>query len=246
MQVVRDHLGRDGEQPLEVRDALAEGGQRLEVARGRRCGARPTRARRLRQAERALQLGAARRAAGAPRRRAAARRPGRSRASAAAAAAARARCARRSRRCGCGSGGRGRGRRRRSPASRSRASSSRYAIGSSETLPLVSTSAQPASRTSRWCSGVYGQHHAELARRPARPPAPRARPGAAARARSAAPASTAARLVGASSSTSVARRRDVGDHQRERLVLAVLARAQRGHRAPRRRRGTPGGSRRAP
>ena len=42
------------------------------------------------------------------------------------------------------------------PASRSSASSSRKAIGSSETLPLVITSGTPASASSRWCSGVYG------------------------------------------------------------------------------------------
>ena len=39
------------------------------------------------------------------------------------------------------------------PSSRSRASSSRKAIGSSDTLPLVITSVSPASATSRWWSG---------------------------------------------------------------------------------------------
>ncbi len=38
-------------------------------------------------------------------------------------------------------------------ARRSRASSSVYAIGSSDTLPLVSTSGAPTSASSRWCSG---------------------------------------------------------------------------------------------
>ena len=59
MQVVRDHLGRDGEQPLEVRDALAEGGQRLDVAEIADVVPDP-RALAARQAERALELGSAR------------------------------------------------------------------------------------------------------------------------------------------------------------------------------------------
>ena len=45
MQVVGDDRGRDREQPLEVRDALAKRAQRLAVARGRRCGGRPMRGR---------------------------------------------------------------------------------------------------------------------------------------------------------------------------------------------------------
>ena len=36
------------------------------------------------------------------------------------------------------------------------ASSSAYAIGSSDTLPLVSTNGRPSAAASRWCSGVYG------------------------------------------------------------------------------------------
>ena len=59
VQVVRDDLGRDREQPLEVRDALAERAQRLVVAPGRRGAGRPTRVRAPGQAERALELGAA-------------------------------------------------------------------------------------------------------------------------------------------------------------------------------------------
>ena len=42
------------------------------------------------------------------------------------------------------------------PRSRARASSSRKAIGSSATLPLVMTSGSPTSPSSRWCSGEYG------------------------------------------------------------------------------------------
>ena len=73
-----------------------------------------------------------------------------------------------------------------------------------------------------------GQHHAELARRAARPPRRRgapARRGAStigrARPRRAAPRPSVVEL------DELARRGDVGRHQRERLVLAVLARAQR-------------------
>ena len=43
--------------------------------------------------------------------------------------------------------------RRRSGRGARRASSSRYAMGSSERLPLVITSGAPASASSRWCSG---------------------------------------------------------------------------------------------
>ena len=58
VQVVRDDLGRDVEEPLEVRDALAEGAQRLGVAQVADVVPDPG-ARALGQAERALELGAA-------------------------------------------------------------------------------------------------------------------------------------------------------------------------------------------
>ena len=74
--------------------------------------------------------------------------------------------------CASRSDGRGRGSRRRC-RQRARASSSRNAIGSSETLPLVSTSAStPSSARSasrRWWSGAYGQHDAELGKHRGRP-----------------------------------------------------------------------------
>ena len=75
------------------------------------------------------------------------------------------------------------------------------------------------------------QHHAELGRARARPTAAtrrvRAPAGEHDRPRA---GERAARSSSRVSSTSVARRREVGGHQRERLVLAVLARAQRGDR----------------
>ena len=63
VQVVRDDLGAHVEEPLEVLDALAEGRERLRVAQVADVVADP-RARPTREAERALQLGAARRARG--------------------------------------------------------------------------------------------------------------------------------------------------------------------------------------
>ena len=132
------------------------------------------------------------------------------------------------------------------PQSRSRASSSRYAIGSSDTFPLVITSGRPTSASSRWWSGEYGQHHAELARRAARPrPPPRVRPRGA-RARSAARGDSSSRSSARLQLDQLARAREVRRHQRERLVLAVLARAQRRHGRARRPRGRRGGSRPAP
>ena len=58
VQVVRHHLGPDGEQPLEVTDALLEGAQRLVVLQVADVVRHP-RPRPLRQAEGALELGAA-------------------------------------------------------------------------------------------------------------------------------------------------------------------------------------------
>ena len=46
--------------------------------------------------------------------------------------------------------------------SRARASLSSWAMGSSDRLPLVMTSAFPNRCSSRVCSGVYGQHEAQL------------------------------------------------------------------------------------
>ena len=133
-----------------------------------------------------------------------------------------------SRRCASRSGGRGRGSGRRCPPRRSSASASSKAIGSSETLPLVITSVTPASASSRWCSGVVRQHHAEvgLARRDGGRDRARPAAGGAITIGRSRPVSSAP--PPASSTTSARAASRSGDHQRERLVLAVLARAQRG------------------
>ena len=94
-----------------------------------------------------------------------------------------------------------------------------------------SRAARRASASSRWCSGVYGSITPELARARRDGRRDGARPPAAARARSAARASAAAAPPPRPSSTSAAAAATSGDHQRERLVLAVLARPQRRHRA---------------
>ena len=112
------------------------------------------------------------------------------------------------------------------PASRSRASSSRKAIGSSETLPEVMTSGHARVGEQQVVERGVGQHHAEVARSAGPPRARRRRPVAFARSRSAAAArSAASRRRG--ELDQLARRTGVGRHQRERLVLAMLASAQR-------------------
>ena len=245
VQVVRDQLGLDGEHPLEVRDPLARRAAASRGSPGRRCGGE-THARAPLATQnvlfssaphasigRAAALGSVMRGGHVAARAAQHQRP------------ARGRRARPSRRCACGSPGRAAGTRRRCRASRASASSSSYAIGSSETLPLVITSGTPTSASSRWCSGVYGSitPSSRAARRDRRRDAARrARRGASTigRARERSSASSRSELDQPS------RGRDVGDHQRERLVLAVLARAQRRDRRARRRRRRPGGSRRAP
>ena len=208
-----------------------------------------TQARRpLASAERALQLGPAARAAArastgsrAP--------PARSRASAAAAAARRAR-----------------------PA---RACADHRVVGADVDRPVVEQEqvgdpGEPLERVvvverDRLVGDVAGGHHQRPPRRrragggaasreasprgrrsgarptalPPAPPAPRAitigrsRPGQ-------------RRSSAASARPARARRLEVGRHHGERLVLAMLAGAQRATRAPRRRRGRRGGSRRAP
>ena len=113
-------------------------------------------------------------------------------------------------------------------ASRSQASSSSKAIGSSETLPLVITSVVAASAQQQVVERRVGKHHAELggSRRHGSPT------GASGRRR--------ARTIGRARSrqqfalagvqvNELARRAEVRRHQRERLVLAVLACAQLGH-----------------
>ena len=109
----------------------------------------------------------------------------------------------------------------------------------------VSTIGSPTAARSRWCSGVYGSITPSSAT-----------PGATAGATGASGRRGPARSAGAGDVEQVgaavveldepARRGHVGGHQRERLVLAVLAGAQRGDGArpttPARR----GGSRRGP
>ena len=141
-------------------------------------------------------------------------------------AAARAPRAAPSRPCACGSGGRGAARASAIASSRSSASSSSCAIGSSETLPLVITSGSPASASSRWCSGEYGQQHAEVGRaRRDRRRHRRVRPPRREHDRAVAAGEQRRLLVGQRDER--ARRLDVAHHDRERLVLAVLARPQR-------------------
>ena len=134
-----------------------------------------------------------------------------------------------SRRCGCGSAGRGRGRRR-----RSRPAASRIVVAEGDRLvgDVARGHHQRRSRRRPAAGGGVGCRGASRRGRGcAARPRPRRRPPRAAgdhdgafRARSSSASSAAL------SSTSAARGLEVGGHQRERLVLAVLARAQRRHR----------------
>ena len=192
----------------------------------------------LGQAERVLQLGAAgqdrARRAGAGQRQ---RSPGRSRASGAEhrprppwRRGDRAHHA--SRRCGSRSGGRGPGAGRRSRrAARARRRRGRRSARRTR-CRWSSPARSPASREQQVVQRRVGQHHARArARRGAtdwRPPARSSRRGASTigrcgRARAAPARRRRARRALAPPPT-------IGDHQRERLVLAVLARAQRCHR----------------
>ena len=179
--------GDDVEEPLEVRDALAEGRQRLGVAQVADVVADP-RARALGEAERALELGAARQ-----HRRAARDGEGLRRGHEPARAAQEGRSPAHDARDGVVGARVDRPvvqqarRRRAGPGARS-ASSSRYAIGSSLTLPLVSTSGASGVGEQQVVQRRVGEHHAELAR-PGCDGGRDVGPGrAAARARSAAPA----------------------------------------------------------
>ena len=152
VEVVDHHLGRDREEALEVGDALLERAQRLPVVEVADVVPHPGTAA-TRQAEGALELGAAgqQRARGGygrsidsgtrPRERrmtiAGPEATGRTTESSVRVAMGRS-CTRK---------------RSAMPARRSSASSSRWAIGSSDTLPLVITSGPPASPSSRWCRG---------------------------------------------------------------------------------------------
>ena len=107
------------------------------------------------------------------------------------------------------------------------------------------TSGPPASAEQQVVQRRVGQHHAELgaARRDRRRDRRAGRRGARTigRSRPVSSAASASRQL-----DERARRLEVGRHQGERLVLAVLARAQRARRPPRRRRRRRGGSRRGP
>ena len=230
--VVRDHLGHDREQPLEVLDPRLEGLQHLVGLEVADVVADP-RPLALGDAERALELGPARehvaRARGTgsasesgtkPRERriSSGRRPGTARSTESSVRVWIGRSWKSTRSA--------------IPASRSSASASSWAIGSSETLPLVITSGSPTSASSRWCSGEYGSSTPRSAERGATDAAPTARrPGRAARRehdRAVAAGEQRRLLVGQRDER--ARRGHVAHHHRERLVLAVLARAQRGDR----------------
>ena len=113
-------------------------------------------------------------------------------------------------------------------ARRASASSSRYAIGSSETLPLVITSARADVGEQQVVQRRVRQHHPELGQPGRHRRGDRRARRAGARPRSGAPASSAARRSNAPISISSPAASRPRRHQRERLVLAVLARAQRG------------------
>ena len=179
-----------------------------------------------RQAERALELGPAGEHVALGRRPAARAGWGRRRASGAAAAAARRPRAAPSRRCACGSGGRGAGTGRRcGRAARARRRPRRRSARRTR-CRWSSPAARRRRASSRWCSGAVREHHAELGR--ARRHRPRHERVAAARRehdRPVAPGAAAppppVPAPPAPARASTSRR-----HQRERLLLAVLARAQ--------------------
>ena len=187
----------------------------------------PTHARSpLREAERALQLGAA------GEQRAAAARPAAGGAGHVAARAPqhsglrRDRRARPSRRCACGSGGRaaGTGRRCR-PAARARPRRGRRSARRRRCR-----SSSPAARRRRPAAGGAAASRGASRRGPAdrgaTAAAHRARPAGAARGRSAARGAASSAVLGVVELDERRAASSVAHHQRERLVLAVLARAQ--------------------
>ena len=181
----------------------------------------------LRQAEGALQLGAA----GQQRRRLAAAGPApraRSRASGGSSAAAPLRWrAPPSRRCACGSAGRGRGT---GPRSRPAARGRRRRVGDRLVGDVGAGHHQRLAHVGQQqvVQRRVGQHHAEVRRAGRDRSGHRARPAGGGRSRSAARGSASSSSSASESSTS-ARAASIRRHQRERLVLAVLARPQGGH-----------------
>ena len=184
----------------------------------------------LRDGDRALQLGADREHRRGWARTAAAAARARSRASGAAAAAGRpvARATESSQRMWIGAVV---GQQARRPAGRaaSTASSSSWAIGSSLRLPLVITSGRPTPASSRWCSGRVRAGTAPSSGKPGRDRRrrrSRRRVGGREHDRSARRRERGDRVV-----VELAQRvggGEVGDHHRERLVVAGLAAAQLG------------------
>ena len=242
VQVVGDDLRRHGEELLEVRDALGEGAQRLLVAQVADVVADPG-ARALGHAERALELGPAGQQPGGGERERERR------------GDVAARAAQHERPAADGAHDRVVG------ARVDRAVVEQDVVGDAgQALARVVVAVgdrlvgHVAARHHERRRGVVreqvvqrrvGQHHAELAaargdrRRHGRAGAPRGehdRPLVAGQ----------QRRLGLPQLDQRPRRRDVARHERERPVLAVLARAQPRDRAARRRRGTRGGSRPGP
>ena len=182
------------------------------------------------QAERVLELGAAgQQRARACRRRAATRPRARSRASGGGHCAPRDRAHAPSRRCGSRSGGRGPGTGRRSaPAARARRRRGRRSARRRR-CRWSSRASSPTSASSRWCSGEYGSITPSSGA-PGATDAGDRRIGAPRGEHDRALGRRQQRPLGASSDTSDSAPRQRRRHQRERLVLAVLARPQRRHR----------------
>ena len=86
-----------------------------------------------------------------------------------------------------------------------------------------------AARASRWCSGEYGRRTPELGQPGGHARGHRRAGAAGARARSAGRWTSSAATAASLSSHSSPRRGQVGDHHRERLVVAGLATPQLGH-----------------
>ena len=244
VQVVGDHLRRDVEQPAEVRDAVGEGAQRLgvlQVADVVGDERPPPRARQNVFFSSAPQPST-----------------GRSTASASAhrlrrvAARARAPAATRPR------------------TTRSTESSARVRIGAVVGEEAVGDAGEPVRGVvvavrdrlvgdvpagqhdrladvagSRWCTGCRAAA-ARGARLPGATDGRHGRARAPAQQHDRAPAARSARPRRPGRRAQRARRVEVGHHHRERLVLAVLARAQRRDGGVRRRPARPGGSRRGP
>ncbi len=251
VQVVRDHLGRDGEQPLEVLDAVGERPQRLVVLEVADVMADPG-ARALGHAEGVLELGAAgqdratRPASGSDRPAGTYPRERRSISGAAAAGALTTRTTESSVRVwigrSCTSS--------RSAMPPSRLERVRVAVGDRLVRDVAAGHHERAPRRlgigeQQVVERRVGQHHAELGRAGR----DRGRHGgagaAAARARSAAPGSSRARAPRRRARTSAPAASSEATISANGLSSRCL-RARSAATAPRRRPGRPGGSRRCP